>query len=92
VTCWFVALGERICALQSLNGRVWMSGRFWSEGESGLAEESGEEAVLSLDAVQLVPHCGGGLFAGASEEAVSGSPVLVVPGCSKFLADASRPS
>jgi hypothetical protein len=31
---------------------------FWLEGEFRLAEESGDEAVLSLDAVELVPHRG----------------------------------
>ena len=35
-----------------------MSGGFWLEGESGLAEESADEAVLSLDAVEPVPHRG----------------------------------
>ena len=38
------------------------------EGESGLAEESGDEAVLSLDAVQLVAHRGGELAGGAGGE------------------------
>jgi len=28
-----------------------VSGRFWFNGESGLAEESGDEIRLSLDAV-----------------------------------------
>jgi hypothetical protein len=35
-----------------------VSGGFWLEGESGLAEESADEAVLSLDAVELVPYRG----------------------------------
>jgi len=78
VTCWFVAFGERICALQSLNGRVWMSWPFWFEGEFGLAEESGEEAVLSLDAVQPVPHCGGELVCRCQAEPVDPAVVAIV--------------
>ena len=46
---------NRRVALQSLKCRVWgVSGRFWFEGKSGLAEESGDEIGLQLDAVQLV--------------------------------------
>jgi hypothetical protein len=41
--------------------KAWVSQRFWFSGESGLAEESGNEVVLSLDAVQLAPHRGGQL-------------------------------
>jgi hypothetical protein len=48
-----------MCALQTLNGQGlrWLG----AEGESGLAEESGDEARLPLDAVQLAPHGGGEL-------------------------------
>lgn len=45
--------------------RVWASWRFWFEGESVLAEESGDQSGPSLDAVQLVPHRGGELAGGA---------------------------
>lgn len=45
-----------------------MSWRFWFEGESGLAEEFGNESGPSLDAVQLVPHRGGELVCGAGGE------------------------
>jgi hypothetical protein len=38
------------------------------EGESGPAEESGDEGGPSLDAVQLVPHRGGELVCGAGGE------------------------
>ena len=38
------------------------------EGESGLAEEPGDEGRPSLDAVELVPHCGGELVGGAGGE------------------------
>ena len=49
--------------LQRLKGQgLWGLG---VEGESGLAEESGDEAGLPLDAVQLVPHRGGELVCGA---------------------------
>jgi hypothetical protein len=47
---------NRRVAQQSLKCRVWVSGRFWFEGKSGLAEESGDEIGLPLDAVQLVPE------------------------------------
>ena len=52
--------------LQTLKGQGlrWL----WVEGESGLAEESGDEAGLPLDAVQLVPHRGGELAGGAGGE------------------------
>ena len=38
------------------------------EGESGLAEESGDEGRASLDAVQLVPHRGGEMVGCAGGE------------------------
>lgn len=38
------------------------------EGESSLAEESGDEGGSSLDAVQLAPHRGGELDRGAGGE------------------------
>jgi hypothetical protein len=41
-----------------------LSGRFRFEGESGLAEESGDEGGLSLDVIQLVPQRGGELAGG----------------------------
>jgi len=52
--------------LQRLKGQ----GLRWPgvEGESGLAEESGDEGRASLDAVQLVPHRGGELVGGAGGE------------------------
>ena len=40
----------------------------WLEGESGLAEESGDEGRSSLDAVQLVAHGGGELGCGTGGE------------------------
>jgi hypothetical protein len=46
---------------------VW-PGRFWFEAQSGLAEESGDERGLPLDAVQLVPYRGGELVCGAGGE------------------------
>jgi hypothetical protein len=48
--------------------RSELSGRFWVEGEAGLAEESVDENGPSLDAVQLVPHRGGELVCGAGRE------------------------
>ena len=55
---------------------------FWLEGESGLAEESGDEAVLSLDAVELVPYRGDQLGHGPCGEialAVRGTVHLHCP-------------
>jgi transposase len=55
-----------IAALQILKGQ----GLRWLglEGKPGLAEEPGDEAVLSLDAVQRVAHRGGELAGGAGGE------------------------
>jgi len=65
------AAASRCCRSKAMT-QFWhptgFSGRFWFEGESGLAEESDDEAVLSLDAVQLVPHRGGELVCGAGGE------------------------
>jgi hypothetical protein len=55
-----------------------MSGRSWFEGQPGLAEESGDETGLPLDAVQLVPHRGRDLVGGPGG---SGLPMLF------FIAD-----
>ena len=52
--------------LQGLKGQ----GLRWLgvEGEPGLAEEAVDEAVLLLDAIQLVAHRGGELVGGAGGE------------------------
>jgi len=52
--------------LQRLKGQglPWLG----VEAESGLAEESGDEAGPSLEAVQLVAHRGGELVCGAGGE------------------------
>jgi hypothetical protein len=56
--------GQRALQILKGQGLRWL----WVEGESGLAEEPGDEGGPSLDAVELVAHRGGELGGGPGGE------------------------